>query len=382
MSNSVNLINYISEGSFGKIYSVQTNRVLKLKEIEDTSGVCSVWKHEFDIHQYLYNYFLNSELRHVRIVKPIKFSFSRKQGDKLYPVLENKDYNSCYYTMERVHGVKSVNKNLKQLVEKIDRVASAAKSVIPPYLYLGAIGGAKGHITLDMLKDVKLHEFFVEGIAYCEVNPNSLAIDLMTEMVAAFFNCILAGCMPRDIEYVFNSSGPICSILDFNQVTTLSERRGNKANYDLEDDIAQVYIDLCGLRKNGTRNPWYADEPTPQWRFLCSPLTAPTAFFTIWQRVAEKIPINISGIMNNILDYTENQYFNSGRKWKSLVPFFYPNSNFSFDMRYQEHIVNTLLSSGLDIHSIRDKSFPDAIKMLEEQHIKRRYIVEENNWPF
>ena len=379
MSNSVNLTNYISEGSFGKIYSFQTNKVLKLKEIEDTSGACSVWKHEFDIHQYLYNYFLNSGLRHVRIVKPIKFSFSRKHGDKLYPVLENEDYTSCYYTMERVHGVKSVNNNLKQLVDRIDKVT---KSVIPPYLYLGAIGGAKGHITLDMLKDVQLHEFFVEGLAYCEVNPNSLAMDLMTEMVAAFFNCILADCMPRDIEYVFNSSGPLCSILDFNQVNTLSERRGNRANYNFEEDIAQVYIDLCGLRKNGTRNPWYADEPTPQWRFLCSPLTAPTAFFTIWQRVAEKIPINISGIMNSILDYTENQYFKSGRKWPSLVPFFYPDSNFSFDMRYQEHIVNTLLASGLDIHSIRGKSFPDTIKILEEQHIKRRYIVEENNWPF
>lgn len=383
---AIPLTNYISEGSFGKIYSVQMNRVLKLKEITEDASGCTDWKHEFEVHKYLYSYFLNLDLKHVKIVKPIKFSFSRKQGDSLYP--ENVEYNSCYYTMERVHGVTTISKNLKELV-KSTHIGFIAKSVIPPYLYLGAIGGrnteTRGHITLDMLNGVHLHEFFIDTLSFCEVESNSLAIGLMTEMGMAFFNCILANYMPRDIEYVFNSRGPLCSIFDFNQVTTLAERRRGREAYNLEEDIAHVYIDLCGLRKSGTKNPWFRDEPTPQWRFLCSPLTAPSAFFFIWHKIYETLSgqININKIMKYILEYTATYHLNiKNKRWKSPGPFFYHDSNIPFDLSYQEYIINTLLYNlkDVDIRLLQGLPFLKAASLLAELRVAQTYKIEENGW--
>lgn len=389
MEVPIPLSNYISEGSFGKIFSIQTNRVLKLKEINENDTGCSDWKHEFEVHKYLYTYFLNSRLKYVKIVKPIKFSFSRKQEELLYPVINNSDYNSCYYTMERVHGITTISKNLKELI-KTSNINLIAKSVIPPYLYLGAIQGrnteTRGHITLDMLNGVKLHELFIDTVSFCEVENNSLAMELMTEMVVAFFNCILADYMPRDIEYVFNSRGPLCSIIDFNQVSKLNERRLYRVNYDLEEDIAHVYIDLCGLRKKGTRNPWFHDEPTPQWRFLCSPLTAPSAFFNIWYKLYEVFSnkININKIMKYILEYTNKYHLNMKNipSWKSSEPFFYQNSIIPFDTLYQEYIINTLFFNlkNVDIGVLQGKSFLKAVNLLVEINKSQKYSIEENGW--
>lgn len=386
MSYTLANANYISEGSFGKIYSVQTNRAIKVKEIDVAAEDCNIWKHEYEIHRFLYNQFENYELQFIQIVKPHIFSFSRIRGSRLNSVSEGAPYNSCYYTMERVFGLdgETESENLKRLV-KSAQVRLVAKTVIPTYLYLGAIGSfhreTRGHITLDILKGVQLREFFVERLAYCDVKPNGFAMKLMAEMVAAFFQFVSAGCMPRDIEYVFNSrKDAICSILDFNQVKTLEERRGGRIDYNIEEDIAHVYIDLCGLRKNSTKNPWCDDEPTPQWRFLCSPLTAPAAFFTIWPSIP-----NSRRIRNYILDYAARHHLNPQRArfWKSQGPFFCPQSNEAFDKEFQEYIIDTLVANlhGVNLNELSALSFDEAAEVLQNLHTAKAYkSATDNDW--
>jgi hypothetical protein len=162
-------------------------------------------------------------------------------------------------------------------------LAALTPSRIPPYLYLGSIQPLRGHITLDMVQGARLIEFPNESFQYCEVDGVALA--LQESAVRAFFMIIEAGYMPRDVEFVLNGTcAPIhTTVLDFNEVRSLEDRARGRPSYTLSQDIAHVYIDLCGLRASfedvNPQAPY--DSPTPQWKFFCSPLTSPNGFLLL-----------------------------------------------------------------------------------------------------
>ena len=75
---------------------------------------------------------------------------------------------------------------------------------------------------------------------------------------------------------------------------------------DINEDIANVYIDLCGLRKEAAaQNPQAPYEiGTPQWKFLCSPLASPYSFLEIteYDYIQFKSFVNILLLLYNIIN--------------------------------------------------------------------------------
>lgn len=290
MNNNSN-INYkqlesLHHGSYGQIFISPTNihRVLK-EPIEPTK--CHKWEHEFIMHVAIYNT-LNARLnvQGISIVKPYKFTYAKLHKNKLLPISDsNKDQaTTCLYSMERIPGYIDNNRSILARFRKPSAPALRLEKY-PPFFFAGSMDTDERfapHITLPSLIGTSI----IADI-YCTIEQNSPAHSILKGMFDSFFHILQAGYMPRDIEWVFNSKNktiPI-SILDFNQVTTIQHRASIAGpTYNFNEDIASVYIDLCGLRHSrDLGNLQYKESPTPDWKFLCSPLTAPAKFLELSQ---------------------------------------------------------------------------------------------------
>jgi hypothetical protein len=315
-----NQLQYLGSGSYGSVYAISdTNTALKEHRIftMDDDALCQNWKKEYEIQKTIFN-LTNSKLKslHVGIVEPFAFSYAMRDKDNmLVPHSDIKNASSCFFTMERVDGYASTSYNTcftRKLYSILKPTAKLLPATIPPYLYLGSLHALDGHITLDMLQGTQIIEFPNEAFNYCIVD--SVAFHILKSMFLSFFILVDSGFIPRDIEFVFNGGchNTYISILDFNEVKTISERKHGRDAYDLDIDVAHVYIDLCGLRSSRDVNPQAPyDSPTPQWKFLCSPIISPYAFFKCVD-VANMYGFHvctIDRVISEILIYIEKRCF-------------------------------------------------------------------------
>jgi hypothetical protein len=329
MEPSQHTLTYISSGSFGDIYALDgTPYVLKehvLSDDERKNGktpFCVDWRHEFDIHTTLYNK-CNKQLGlwDASIVKPYKFGLlQRGVGNAIISYnATSQQATACYYTMERILPYNTNRPFCARTLQLILKSLSSLKyeASIPPYLYLADVSNENGHhISLPMCAgSTKVSFSFREGYDYCYAT--GAALGMLDSMYASYFYIVSCGYIPRDIEFVLNAHCPenaFISILDFNQVKSWSQRQAHSLDpsaYNLERDIAEVYIDLCSLRAPNTENPHYdtqAEPPTPQWKFLCSPLTAPQAFCALTNKYSQNDGMihqyNYARVIHTILSYT------------------------------------------------------------------------------
>jgi hypothetical protein len=307
-------LQYLGSGSYGSVYAIpDTNMVLKEHRIftMDEDALCQNWKKEFEIQQIIFNT-VNSKLcsLNVGIVEPYIFSYAaRDKTNTLIPQSNAQNAASCFFTMERVTGYSSSNMCFTRKLYSILKPTIKLKpATIPPYLYTGSLNSLDGHITLDMLQGTQLVEFPNEAYNYCIVE--NVALHIVKSMFMSFFTIVEAGFIPRDIEFVFNGGchNIYISVLDFNEVKTLYERKKGRNDYDIDIDVAHVYIDLCGLRSSRDINPQALyDSPTPQWKFLCSPIISPYAFFECVEAAKGFRVCNIDRIIQEILRYAEKR---------------------------------------------------------------------------
>lgn len=306
-------LQYIGSGSYGSIYEIlNTNIVLKEHRMF-TPDTCTNWKHEFDT-QYTIHTACNTLLQpySTAIVKPYLFTYARRDDSNCLIRQETmENAQSCFFTMVRVPGFAS-SRTPKCFIRKLNKVIKPEiplrPTLIPPYLNLGSVQYLDGHISLDMVNGTTCIEFPNEAYNYCHVN--GVALTLIKNMFISFFIIAESGFIPRDIEFVFNGSCAkhYISILDFNEVKRLEERKHNRSDYNIHVDLANVYIDLCGLRRSNTLNPEAPyDNPTPQWKFLCSPIVSPYAFFECVESVRKLgfQTFNIDAVIAEILAYIE-----------------------------------------------------------------------------
>ena len=316
---SYNVLHHLGSGSYGAVYEIPgTHMALKEHRISNLDSQNNMfyenWNHEFEMQQSIFtscNNILNS--LHVNIVKPYIFSYGKRTaGNILMPQSNVQNASSCFFTMEHVPGLAfSSHCSTRKLYTLLQSDRHLQPSYIPPYMYLGSLIPLNGHITLDMLQGTQLLEFPNDAFNYCLVD--GIALYIMSAMVLSFLTILEKGFVPRDIEFVFNSScnNIYCSILDFNEVKTIEER-SNRPGYTLEIDIAHVYIDLCGLRSSRDVNPEAPyDSPTPQWKFLCSPIVSPYAFFACFDSAKNRgfKTFDVDKIVNEILEYVERRSF-------------------------------------------------------------------------
>jgi len=276
--------------------------------------------------------------------------------------------------MERIHGRSPHNPQLEKKLSSIlfEPAKFTLSPTIPFYMYLGSVDDYSArYITLRMLSGSTIHEFEREALNYCSVQENSIAYTLLRDMTTAFFTIVQQGFIPRDIEFVLNGNkgNTLITILDFNEVKTIAERSVAVDSYIVEEDIANVYIDLCGLRREKTQgvNPQAPyDFGTPQWKFLCSPMTAPGAFLAI----ARSMPA-YTAIFERILRGCIRK---RGRTWVASGHVFSQNGDpavfMEFDSFFQEYIVNMLIDTcrkkGLQTVDIPD-SYTECILFLNHQ---------------
>lgn len=283
-----NAYNYLGCGSYGSIFNVRKSHVaFKLHNIssnDQDDKQCIKWEHEFNIQKDIYN-LCNYELNQVNVyvVKPFRFVYSDKRNDGIQCLLGAQNATSCLFTMKRVQHGPKWNHLLKSPIVKTN---------IPPYLFLGTVYPTQDttQITLANMIGSKIRDMPNDAITFCE-DPGNIAVQTMESMIAAFFILLKHGFMPRDIEYVADGDPQTLmniAILDFNEVMTIVQRKekyneNGDFGYSKELDAAHVYIDLCGIRSGSTRNPMASyDFPTPQWKFLCNPLTCPSAFLQLF----------------------------------------------------------------------------------------------------
>lgn len=291
---------FLGNGSYGSIYSLpepNTNLVLKEHAIQDqTFQTCDDWEQEYSMHTRIYktcNHILQQFMH--TIVKPIHFGYAKHTDGFLSIQSIPTDASSCVILMERVFGRlpepnPALEANLQLLLAQNTKYTT--KSYIPPYLFCGSFTGPQGAITLDMLRGVEMVSFVREELTYCNLNDS--AFSLCKNMVLSLFTIVGNGIIPRDIEFVVNGNQnqPPIAILDFNECKTIQQRQNSAGNdYDINEDIANVYIDLCGLRKEAAaQNPQAPYEiGTPQWKFLCSPLTSPYSFLEIMEQIHDPV---------------------------------------------------------------------------------------------
>jgi hypothetical protein len=325
-----NQLTRLGSGSYGTIYIVSNgNKVMKEHMLTRNSDeTCSSWEKEFNTQLYLYN-ICNPILERfgVQIVKPYAFYYSKKVDRKRIVKRNSHNATSCFFTMQRLPGrigSTNIKNRFEQKLSSILRpdVHFYKGDWVPPYMFLSSIRDEDGPIFLHMLQGVELKPLFKDEIQYCNVDINGIGFNLIRSMIASFFIILSAGYMPRDIEYVFNGTcadNIYVSILDCNEVKTIKERAESYGQgYDICEDIAHVYIDLAGLRANTQPNPMAPyDLPTPQWKFLCSPLTAPGAFIqciqslTDWLHESEttQTDIDYRQVFKYILLYVRRNYF-------------------------------------------------------------------------
>jgi len=324
---NTNLIR-LGSGSYGTIYILpDKTRVMKehtiINQSEDT---CPSWEREYNTQAYLYNR-CNNVLNRigVSIAKPYAFHYAQHTNGKRHIRPTENGASSCFFTMERMPGrvgeyhTSDFERKLSHILR--DDVRFFKGDWVPPYMFLSSMGDENGPIYLHMLKGVNQVHLYKDAIQYCSVEPESIGFSILRSMILSFFIILATGYMPRDVEFVFNGlayDSILVSILDFNEVRTVEDRaKSYGSGYDIHEDIAHVYIDLAGLRATTHTNPMAPyDLPTPQWKFLCSPLTAPAVFITCMQTIdiwmnelGYSIGIDYMRIFETIRMYVRQNYF-------------------------------------------------------------------------
>lgn len=312
---------FLGSGSYGSVYAIGPRYALKEHRLNPldvaSAGVetCADWQREYTLQKHIHS-LCNDRLAAigVSIAEPFRFSYARRTDTQLESVSSAADATSCFFTLERLPGRAPHSVCFEYTLATILKptaLAPLTPSRIPPYLYLGSIVPLQGHITLDMVQGARLIEFPNESFQYCEVDGVALA--MQESAVRAFFMIIEAGYMPRDVEFVLNGTcAPIhTTVLDFNEVRSLEDRAHGRPSYILAQDIAHVYIDLCGLRASfedvNPHAPY--DSPTPQWKFLCSPLTSPNGFFACFAAVRTAgIGVDVDAVVEYIYEYVYRHY--------------------------------------------------------------------------
>lgn len=334
---------YLGAGAFGTIYAFGS-RAMKIHRLRKETETCEDWKREYKLQTRAHRLCNRPlQLMNVYIVQPFGFHYGAWDTDKktLRQTNSHVGATSCYFTMERVEGRLPASPTKEHTFQSIVP-GFRAKYLLPPYLFLGALqyqlSPDSNAITLDMMSGAELIEFPRESIAYCNVIQNSIAYRYLQSITHAFFLLVEKGFVPRDIEFLFDSQGHV-AIIDFNEVRTYAP-----SSIPI-GEIAHVYIDLCGARRKSDRNPFFpADEPTPQWKFLCNPQTSPQAFCELlesfesnsWQQqIMQHV---LSYICDNLVVPDVHDW-----NWKPVTPIFsHTGATRDFDYKFQEYIINNL----------------------------------------
>jgi hypothetical protein len=361
---------YLGNGSYGFVYIIPNyngDYVIKQHMILGDTQSSDAWSQEYIMHKDIYNTcnHLLTPLA-ISIVKPHSFSYGSYDGNTLQKLPNEAGASHCYIIMERIYGQKMedglLNENIEVKLGKLlkNKGARKVRQLLPLYLYFGALE-MDGVITLDLLKGASLQRFQNESLNYCTIENEAYTAYL--RMMASFFIIAGSGYAPRDIEYVLNGNNEdsLMTILDFNEVKRWGQRRyivstkGKntlpKIDYDIEVDLAHIYIDLCGMRKNGNQNPMAPyDAPTPQWKFLPNPITCPGGFFQAVEELEGMLPLStypfqFEKVIEYIVIYIKKYWLHPQKDcpWEPHMPYFTSASVYtSFDMAFQKHIVSNL----------------------------------------
>lgn len=336
-------LKYMGAGSFGTIFQLNKAHVMKIHHLREGIETCEDWKREFLLQKEAYQ-LCTTQLRRYNTFIARPFTFNYGAWDKNATILRQQtNYlgaTSCYFTMEKVNG-RLPPTNATERVYQTIAPGFNTKATLPPYLLLGAlqyqISAEYNAITLDMLDGTTLIEFPRETLNYC--NPSGTASEYINNITSAFFTLVEKGFIPRDVEFLLDSRGQI-AIIDFNEVRKIPSHTQIP-----KEEIAQIYIDLCGIRRKSDRNPYYpADEPTPQWKFLCNPQTCPKGFC----QLLEIYPQSSwhSDILQDVLQYTiRHLRIPDVCDWKPTKNVFASSSEsiaVSFDNLFQQYIVHSL----------------------------------------
>jgi hypothetical protein len=366
-SDKINLrkLHYIGEGTYGKIYELSDKkRVIKVHDEKGPDSIkCKDWKKEYQIHQYILKHCRNA-LQGYSVDIPNVYDYqTTKMGEGELQKVRKSDTSvsadSCYYTMDRIPNRTGSDTNYDRILGQI--VIDATKVGIderPPYLYLGSISPVGPAITLDMVRGVRLQNTLGDRFNFAHVESGSVAFQLQKNMVDGFF--ILTGCgvVPRDIEYALaidTVKGTVKTIIyDFNQCDFAVERRKRAFSvdsYNYSMDLAEIYIDLCGLRhpNDSLGNRLVLDTPTPQWKFLCNPLVSPGSWCEIMEGLlvggGMGMKVDMEGFIRYTLEYLI-KYYGGGDKgihmpWKSQSGYFYKGNNEL--LRICDHVIQEIL---------------------------------------
>lgn len=336
-------LHYIGEGTYGIIYQIpESTHVIKIHDEYEKEGhqvvKCEDWKKEYNIHRYIVKK-CRKLLGKYKIDIPNVYDY---QTTKMVPgglqkVIRRRDADSCYYTMDRIPNRTGSDKTydalLGQIVKSIEEVGIDSR---PPYLYLGSIVPIAPAITLDMVHGVRLQNTLGERFNFAHVESESVAYNYQKNMVGGFFTLAGCGFVPRDIEYalaIHSSEGSIKTMIyDFNQCDFVEERLKKAFStdtYNYSKDLAEIYIDLCGLRHENDKlgNRLVLDTPTPNWKFLCNPLVSPGSWCEIMDWVLKEKwdgGIDIQVFIKYVLDYLKGFYYGKEKgAWKSRSAYFY-----------------------------------------------------------
>jgi hypothetical protein len=397
LKNKYTNLQYLGSGSYGSVYEIKGTRIaLKEHRISalDSDDLCEKWSHEFNVQQNVFRA-CNAECKRlgVSVTKPFVFSYGKRdETGHMISLPTATDASSCFYTMERVPGLRRAPRCVIQKLYKFIKPTIRIKPTpIPPYLQLGTLYSITGHVSLDMVKGTQVVSFPNDSYTYCLVE--GVALELMKAMVLSFFVIVDKGFIPRDIEYVFNGEcdNAYAKIIDFNEVKTHEERRGDRVGYHLEDDVAHVYIDLCGMRSLRDKNPQTPyDAPTPQWRFLPSPLVSPSAFFQCMDAVLSYgfTQCAVDVVIRHILSYTEHRIRPaleriSGMQWIPTKPHF-SDRYVEFDRQLQIYFISGLCATAdkrrIPVDSALLTDYESSLKYLQE--LLAPSTVAEAEWEF
>jgi hypothetical protein len=362
------LLEYLSSGSYGSIYRIpSTTKEIVMKEHTITDflfnqhNTCSSWKNEYNIHKDIYTRVTPLLHQYISIVKPYMFGYGTRKNKEFQIININMNTNtknkpdniSCFIVMDRILSYTEKDKIPNKMIEILKKPFKF-KQEIPFYMFLSSVeNDTNKYITLPMLKGTTLHEFPKDTLNYCDVEEKTLTYSLLQEMMNSFFLIIDKGYIPRDIEYVLNGGddNAIITILDFNEVKSIEKRRELVEDYNIEEDIANVYIDLSNLRKekNERVNPQAPYEVgTPQWKFLPNPLTAPQTFLSLARKlISHEKKYNIEKVFEYILYYSIKKIKNINKNIELKTLYFSQETDPEvfkvFDITFQNYIVNSLL---------------------------------------
>jgi hypothetical protein len=443
-------LTFIGEGSYGHIYGLPTihfNKVIKTHSIANNKDThCISWEKEYNLQRNIYNTctpifkILNIP---IHIVKPYHFSYGNQTENTIIAKKNSQNSNICYFSMERIYGMiyfhpsqpKNIQTNINShenninriyhdttpylnngMIQQMDKLLQISyttyiKHIYPYHVFLGTSQHSTDQITLPAIKGSTLIQLYREEIQYCICEGP--ALEYMYQMILSFFVLITQGFMPRDIEYVLhgNDLDSVFSMLDFNEAETIKERKLYKGkNYNLAEDIAHVYIDICGVRKSREeKNPQIPyNHGTPSWKFLSNPLVSPQAFFVCIDRVKETLynVLPFDDIIKTIYNYIYTSYFKNTfdkfhkqyqrlKEWKPRPFFTHTKStkeDVIFDMDFQKYIVLKLCETLIlqnniqpeDIEEFLTMDYPTLLDTFHKIYTKKSYTVDEDdtymNW--